>query len=96
MSAVQTKKRWNVDILVSEEAEGDHANTWAEVGLVSPDLPELRGRGMARKHPDDMDIPEIGEGLAVSRALADLARQLRQTAWQDIGESTGMRVPMQR
>lgn len=93
---MHTKKRWNVDILVTEEVEGERAYTWAEVGLVSPDLPELRGRGMARKHPEDMDVPEIGEELAVSRALSDLARQLRQTAWQDIGETTGVHIPMPR
>ncbi|MDS1269154.1 DUF1876 domain-containing protein [Lipingzhangella sp. LS1_29] len=94
---MHTTKRWNVDILVSEEAEGNQAYTWAEVGLVSPDLPNLRGHGVARKHPEDMDVPEIGEELAVSRALSDLARQLRQAAWQDIGESTGMAgIPLQR
>lgn len=95
---MHTTKRWSVDVLITEEAEGEKAYTWAEVGLVSPDLPELHGRGMARKHPDDADIPEIGEELAVSRALSDLARQLRQTAWEDIGETTGIhgRIPMQR
>lgn len=94
---MHTTKRWNVDILVTEEAEGNQSYTWAEVGLVSPDLPSLRGHGVARKHPEDMDVPEIGEELAVSRALSDLARQLRQAAWQDIGESTGAHaIPLQR
>lgn len=94
---MHTTKRWNIDILVTEESEGSQAYTWAEVGLVSPDLPDLRGRGMARKHPRDADVPEIGEELAVSRALTDLARQLRQAAWDDIGETTGIHgVPLQR
>ncbi|MFD0775786.1 DUF1876 domain-containing protein [Streptomonospora algeriensis] len=82
-------KRWNIDILLSEEAEGDSARTWAEAGLESHGGVGLRGHGMARKHPTDDDVPEIGDELAVSRALADLARQLRQVAAEDISEHTG-------
>ncbi|GAA3743782.1 hypothetical protein HDA32_002473 [Spinactinospora alkalitolerans] len=91
---MHTTKRWNVDILVSEETEGDTARTWAEAGLASGDGSNLRGHGMARKHPADMDVPEIGEELAVSRALSDLARQLRQVAAEDISDS-GIGVPRQ-
>ncbi len=82
-------KRWNIDILLSEESEGEFARTWAEAGLASDDGSSLRGRGMARKHPADGDVPEIGDELAVSRALADLSRQLRQVAAEDISEQTG-------
>ncbi|MFE9243667.1 dsRBD fold-containing protein [Nocardiopsis sp. NPDC006938] len=87
--AMQTMKRWNVDVLVAEESEGDAARTWAEVGLVADDGTALRGHGMARKHPTDLDVPEIGEELAVSRALSDLSRQLRQVAAEDINDNTG-------
>ncbi|GAA3764575.1 DUF1876 domain-containing protein [Salinactinospora qingdaonensis] len=86
---MHTMKRWNIDILLSEESEGDTARTWAEAGLSSEDGSALHGHGMARKHPLDLDVPEIGEELAVSRALADLSRQLRQVAAEDIAESTG-------
>ncbi|WP_449405179.1 DUF1876 domain-containing protein [Haloactinospora alba] len=86
---MHTMKRWNVDILLSEDSEGDTARTWAEVGLDSEDGSALRGHGMARKHPLDVDVPEIGDELAVSRALADLSRQLRQVAAEDISEHTG-------
>ncbi|WP_255429774.1 DUF1876 domain-containing protein [Streptomonospora sp. PA3] len=86
---MHTTKRWNIDILLSEETEGDSARTWAEAGLDSHDGMGLRGRGMARKNPVDDDVPEIGDELAVSRALADLSRQLRQVAAEDIGEHTG-------
>ncbi|WP_075926887.1 dsRBD fold-containing protein [Nocardiopsis sp. CNR-923] len=88
-SSMQTTKRWDLDVVVSEEAEGETARTWAEVGLVADDGTALRGHGMARKHPADMDVPEIGEELAVSRALSDLSRQLRQVAAEDINENTG-------
>ncbi|MCK9868743.1 DUF1876 family protein [Nocardiopsis dassonvillei] len=87
--AMQTTKRWNVDVVVAEENEGDSARTWAEVGLVADDGTALRGHGMARKHPTDLDVPEIGEELAVSRALSDLSRQLRQVAAEDITDNTG-------
>lgn len=87
--AMQTMKRWNVDVLVAEESEGEAARTWAEVGLIADDGTALRGHGMARKHPADLDVPEIGEELAVSRALSDLSRQLRQVAAEDINDNTG-------
>ncbi|MDA8368645.1 MAG: DUF1876 domain-containing protein [Nocardiopsaceae bacterium] len=86
---VHTMKRWNIDILLSEEADGASARTWAEAGLDTEDGSALRGRGMARKNPADDDVPEIGDELAVARALADLARQLRQAAAEDIAEHTG-------
>ncbi|MDA0563495.1 DUF1876 domain-containing protein [Streptomonospora sp. S1-112] len=87
---MHTTKRWNIDVVLSEESEGDAARTLAEVGLVADDGPGLRGHGMARKHPADADVPEIGDELAVSRALADLSRQLRQVAAEDIDEHTGV------
>lgn len=88
---MQTIKRWevDVDVVVAEESEGESARTWAEVGLMADDGTALRGHGMARKHPHDFDTPEIGEELAVSRALSDLSRQLRQVAAEDINDNTG-------
>ncbi|WP_285733722.1 DUF1876 domain-containing protein [Nocardiopsis sp. ATB16-24] len=86
---MQTTKRWTVDVVVAEETEADSARTWAEVDLVADDGTALRGHGMARKHPTDLDVPEIGEELAVSRALSDLSRQLRQVAAEDINDNTG-------
>ena len=84
-----TTKRWNVDVVIAEENEGETARTWAEAGMVADDGTALRGRGMARKHPMDADAPEIGEELAVSRALSDLSRQLRHVAAEDISDNTG-------
>lgn len=82
-------KRWNIDVLVSEEAEGDSVHTVAEAGLVAKEWSNLRGHGVARKHPADVDVPEIGDELAVSRALSDLAQKLRQAAAEDISEHMG-------
>jgi hypothetical protein len=77
---------WTVDVFLTE---GDGV-TWAEAVLRSGADRELRGTGMARCDPDDYDIPEIGDEVAASRALADLARRLRRTATDDIETITGV------
>ncbi|GAB3473060.1 DUF1876 domain-containing protein [Nocardiopsis coralliicola] len=85
---MHTMKRWNIEVVLSEEAAGDAADTWADAELRAEGS-DLHGRGRARKHPADSDSPEIGEELAVSRALSDLSRQLRQVAAEDIADNTG-------
>ncbi|MGP3980061.1 DUF1876 domain-containing protein [Streptomyces sp. KR80] len=44
----------------------------------------LTGRGVARCNPEDVDVPEIGDELAASRAMSDLARQLMRAADRDL------------
>ncbi len=85
----RTTKRMTVDITVSEEHENGSVRTLATAEMSSGTWANLRGRGEARKHPDDVDIPEIGDELAVSRALSDLATRLRQAAADDIVDHTG-------
>jgi hypothetical protein len=36
----------------------------------------LTGHGSVHCHPADLNVPEIGDGLAAGRAMDDLARQL--------------------
>ena len=43
------------------------------------------GWGRARRNPTDPDIPHIGEEIAAARALNRLARQLLDTADQELG-----------
>ncbi|MEY9211100.1 DUF1918 domain-containing protein [Thermobifida halotolerans] len=86
---MHTAKRWNVDVVVSEENEDGSVRTLAEARPVSGEWANLRGHGEARKHPEDVDVPEIGDELAVSRALSDLAHKLRQVAADDIVDRTG-------
>lgn len=52
--------------------------------------------GRARLNPADNDIPEIGDELAVARALTDLGHRLLLTAAADIGAVTGERVALPR
>jgi hypothetical protein len=80
------EKSWTVDLFVTE---GDGL-TLAEAVLYSGTDRELRGAGRARRNPDDYEIPEIGDEVAVSRALKDLARLLRGTAARDIEAVTGV------
>ena len=77
-------KRWTVDIYLSEDTSGPIVTTHAEARLHTRDATDLRGRGTARKHPADTDVPEIGDELAAARALSDLARQLSHAAAEDI------------
>lgn len=41
---------------------------------------EFNGWGRARRNPTDPQMPEIGEELALARALEDLTDQLRDVA----------------
>lgn len=73
-------KRWNVDVVIDE-----HDNvTRAEARLMPGDGIALRGNGTARRNPEDIDVPGIGDELATARALSELARLLLHTAATDI------------
>lgn len=75
-------KRWSVEIEIDEDAEV--RRTCAEARLDTGDRPSLRGTGTSWRHPRDTDEPEIGDELAVARALTDLAEKLRAAAAGDI------------
>jgi hypothetical protein len=85
-----TTRRWRVDIFVDEHE--DEGITRAEARLRTNDRTQLVGRGTARRNPADSDIAEIGDELAVARALADLAHGLLQAAATDIEAITHERV----
>ena len=78
-------KTWTVTVLIEEERD----TTRADAVLHSRDDTQLRGTGRARRNPKDRDIPEIGDELATSRALADLAHQLLDAAAGDIEDALG-------
>ncbi len=73
-------KQWRVDIFIDEHEE----RTRARAHLHNPDETKLTGVGLARLNPTDVNIPEIGDELAVARALSDLAHQLLDATAQDI------------
>ena len=77
---MSTAKKWSVELLIDEH----DGRTRAEARLHTQDPTHLVGIGTARLNPADRDVPEIGDELAASRALADLAHQLLDAAANDI------------
>lgn len=75
-----TAKKWTVEIHIDEH----ESKTRAEARLHTQDSTHLVGVGTARLNPHDHNVPEIGDELAVSRALADLAHQLLDAAAADV------------
>lgn len=45
---------------------------------------KLTSEGLARRHPADPQVSEIGDELAVGRALIELGQRLVQAAGEDI------------
>ena len=81
-------RHWTVDVYVGE----DDGQTYAEAAL-SDDLGNhLLGTGRARVSPHDLNVPEIGDEIAVGRALANLGHRLLNTAAGDIETITHERA----
>lgn len=83
-----TTKTWRVDVFVYEDDE----HTKADAVLHTDAGTELRSSGLARKHPADREVPEIGDELAVCRALSELSHRLLIAASDDVEENVGMAV----
>lgn len=73
-------KTWHVTVNLFEQ----EASTRAEAILRTDAGPEVRHEAFARRHPGDRDVPEIGDELAVCRALAGLAHDLLDAAIADV------------
>jgi hypothetical protein len=78
-------KQWSVELYISE----DGTDTLARAVLFTGGGKKPVGYGRARRNPVDREVPEIGEELAVSRALADLADRLHGVAGEDIAQLAG-------
>lgn len=57
--------------------EGDRTRAEAVLDLAGT---QFHGLGHARRAPGDPDVPIVGEELAASRALSDLAHKLLDAA----------------
>lgn len=73
-------KQWQVQIHIDEHEE----HTTARARLATDETTTLVGVGLARLNPADTNVPDIGDELAVSRALSDLAHKLLDAAVSDI------------
>jgi uncharacterized protein (UPF0128 family) len=85
-------KEWKVDLMLGE----NDGRSYAEASLVTEVGDRLVATGYARVSPDDYDVPEIGDEIAVARALQDLGRRLLETASGDIESVTGEHVRLTR
>jgi hypothetical protein len=83
-------KRWNVEILIGEVDR----RTYAEAQLYDEIRDNLIGTGQARAPRDAPDIPEIGDEIAVARALSDLGHRLLVAASGDLEDATHERVSL--
>ena len=83
------KKYWTVDISIDERM----GLTRAKARLRWREKEEV-GIGAARLNPDDRDIAEIGDELAVGRALSDLGRRLMEASAHDIESVTHQPVTL--
>jgi hypothetical protein len=85
-------KRWHVEIHIDEH----DGKTRAVARLHNRDETGLVGMGLARLNPTDRDVPEIGDELAVARAMSDLGHQLLNAAAGDIEQITHRPVHLSR
>ena len=70
---------WSVAIYIDEHDR----MTEARAELQTRDT-HVTGHGSARRNPRDSEVPEIGDELAVARALADLSHKLFDATVSDI------------
>ena len=73
-------KSWTVQVDIGEH----DGQTRAVAQLRTGDRTSLSGTGTARLNPADPDVPEIGDEIAASRALSQLAHALLEAAADDI------------
>lgn len=78
------EKQWTVEISIDEH----ESRTRARARLHGDVRDGLVGVGLARLSPDDDNVPRIGDELAASRALSDLAHRLLDATADDIERVT--------
>jgi Rv2632c-like len=81
---MSTAERWAVALTVQEH-EGQ---TRAEARLDLGGDAHLVGHGTARRNPSDPDVLEIGEKIAMARALSDVAHMLLGSAATQLEDVT--------
>jgi hypothetical protein len=89
---MSTAKHWSVDVYIGVE----DGRTSAEARLQTGDATQLRGYGVARLNPADEDVPEIGDEVAVARALSDLGHRVLLAAAADIQATSDAPVSLPR
>jgi hypothetical protein len=78
---------WPVEVSLVEE----DGQTRAEAQLTRDGVGMI-GHGLARRHPGDQEVTQIGEEIAAARALSGLAHQLLSDAAGQIEGGTHQRA----
>lgn len=77
------EKKWTVDVSIDELQGVTRARArlpWGGKDQV--------GVGVARLSPEDRNVAEIGDELAIARALSDLAGRMLRASAHDIAAAT--------
>ena len=82
MDAVKT---WTVQVDIDE-----HEDRTRAVARLQTGRDPLAGTGFARLNPADRNVPQIGDELAVARALSELSHLLLDFAARDIEQTSGV------
>jgi hypothetical protein len=85
-------KQWSITVDIDE----DEDSTLAHLTLSTPAGHVVTGVGHAQRNPHDPRVPEIGDELAVARALRNLAERLLHTTERDISGATGEQAHLHR
>jgi hypothetical protein len=83
-------KTWTVRVDVFEEGDSTVAHAVLHGEAPTP----LEEEGKAVRKPEDPPVPEIGDEVAVSRALRRLADRLMSTASGDLSDVSGRMVSL--
>jgi hypothetical protein len=84
--AVDAVKTWTVQVEIDEHED----RTRAIARLRTDEDHSLTGTGLARLNPADRNVPQIGDELAVARALSELSHLLLDDAARDIEQTSGV------
>jgi hypothetical protein len=85
-------KQWQVRVSIVEYANGEtKAHVVAHTGWR-----DVQAHGRAQRLAGDVDVPEIGEEVAVGRAFLGLGEQLLDQAAKDIEDIEGHRTVVRR
>ncbi|WP_433258114.1 DUF1876 domain-containing protein [Streptosporangium sp. CA-135522] len=78
-------EQWTVQIYIAEEGD----DTSVRAVLSTKDKTHITGVGHAHRNPADRPAPEIGDELAVARALTDPGSRLLSVTSEGITQFTG-------
>lgn len=75
-------RTWDLHVHIIERER----ETTADILLTTDAGAVVTGRGAAHRNPRDTDVPEVGDEIAVSRALSQLAHKLLDVAARRISQ----------